>query len=158
MRGIEASSAICSSTRPKGCFVENILLRPDSAPVLTQRKGRQEGPCSKGPAPRDPESAPPVPGLHSWLSHLPGRCQKGMPTSSKSETERETENQTFPREGLEARPRRQQWRPLDEASAKASTSACGEGRMLASGGTYWSQRAKACSARVEADDNCGGSC
>ena len=153
MRRIEASSAICSSTRPKGCFVENILLRPDSAPVLSQSEGRQRGTLQQGASAERPRISPACARASQLAISLARSLPKGMPTSSKSETEKDSENQTCPREGLETKPPRQQWRPLAEASAKASTSACGEGRMLASGGTYWSQRSKACSAWVEADDN-----
>ena len=58
MRRIEASSAMCSSTRPKGCFVYNILLRPDSAPVLSQREGRQRGGPTAGGKRRETQNQP----------------------------------------------------------------------------------------------------
>ena len=131
MRRIEASSAMCSSTRPKGCFVYNILLRPDSAPVLSQREGRQRGALQQGASAERPRSGPACARASQLAISLARSLPRGMPTSSKSETEKDSENQTCPREGLETKLPRQQWRLLAEASAKASTSACGEGRMLA---------------------------
>ena len=103
MRRIEASSAMCSSTRPKGCFVYNILLRPDSAPVLSQREGRQRGALQQGASAERPRSSPACARASQLAISLARSLPKGMPTSSKSETEKDSENQTCPREGLETK-------------------------------------------------------
>ena len=119
------------------------LLSPDSAPVLSQSEGRQSGTLQQGASAERPRINPACARASQLAISLARSLPKGIPASSKSETEKDSENQIWPSEELDTKPPRQHVRPCAEASAKASTSACGEGRMLANGGTYCSHCSKA---------------